>query len=152
MLTQNSIITALLLDRRFHWLRYASLCVAMLVFSISEITFNYSMLLGDAAHRFVVILLISNCFLCKVALLAALVEVLVPRILNRGRYGLFTITLIAVSTVFVVLQYVIEGGICAQSHASQDRNRQWGVGRRMQPTHARVFQKETIIFYAYGAT
>ncbi len=114
--THNSLVFKFLLDRRFHWLRYAALCVAMLVFSVSEITFNYSMLLGDAAHRFVVILLISNCFLCKVALLAVLVELLVPRILNRGRYGLFTITLIAVSTLFVVLQYVIEGGICAQSH------------------------------------
>ena len=62
---RTSIITALLLDRRYHWLRYAALCVAMLVFSISEITFNYSMLLGDAAHQLIVILLISNCFLCK---------------------------------------------------------------------------------------
>ena len=69
----KSLFTDLLLARRYHLLRYAALCLALLIFSVSEITFNYSQLLGDASIRGQVILLIANCFLWKVAYLVVLV-------------------------------------------------------------------------------
>lgn len=109
---RTSIITALLLDRRFHWLRYASLCVALLMFSVAEITFNYSHLL-DEADAYNLILLIINSFACKMALLAVLILLLVPRFFSNNRYGLFSLLLIIVTVVFVVLQYVIEGCLCS---------------------------------------
>ena len=110
----KSLAIKLLLDRRYHLLRYAALCLALLIFSVSEITFNYSQLLGDASIRGQVILLIANCFLCKVLYLVVLMVALVPRFFNRGRYGFFFLSLIAVTVVLVGLQYLVEGGICSR--------------------------------------
>ncbi len=111
--THHSLVFRFLLDRRFHWLRYASLCLALLVFSISEISFNYNQLLNSDTNELYFILLITNCFMCKILLFAVLVKVLVPHILNRGRYGFFILNLLSFSLLFVVIQYVIEGVICS---------------------------------------
>lgn len=112
--TPKSLATDLLLDERYHLLRYVVLCVALLIFSISEITFNYVQLIGDAAGQLSLILLIANCFLWKVAYLVVLVKLLVPRFFNRGRYGFFFVSLLVVTVALVGLQYLVEGGICSR--------------------------------------